>query len=66
MKELADKDCMIITLEDQLEEKSHALENACKSVQYFMANQKVLEKQISDLRAKLEVRRKYSYSVTRK
>lgn len=54
IKELAEKDCMIITLEDQLQEKSSALEKACKTVQHFMANQKVLEKELNELRMKLE------------
>lgn len=54
IKELAEKDCMIITLEDQLQEKSSALEKACKSLNYFMANQKVLGKELDQLRAKLE------------
>lgn len=66
MKELADKDCLIITLEDQLQEKSSALEKACKSVQYFMANQKVLEKELMQLRSKLEVSRKMSYYLRKK
>lgn len=46
---------MIITLEDQLEVKSSALEKACKTVQYFITNQKVLEKELNELRLKLEV-----------
>ncbi|KAJ6647466.1 Centrosomin, partial [Pseudolycoriella hygida] len=55
IKELAEKDCMIITLEDQLQEKSAALEKACKTVQFFMTNQKSLEKEINQLRLKSEV-----------
>lgn len=58
IKELAEKDCMIITLEDQLQEKTTTLEKVCKSLQHSMKNQKLLEKELSQLRLQLEVRHK--------
>lgn len=57
IKELAEKDCIIITLEDQLQEKSAELElkassltKACKSLEILMRKQKELEKELEQLR----------------
>ncbi|XP_037024363.1 centrosomin isoform X1 [Bradysia coprophila] len=61
IKELAEKDCIIITLEDQLQEKtvelekkSSAYEKACQSVAVFMSKQNVLEKELNQLRQRLQ------------
>lgn len=57
-KELAEKDCIILTLEDSIADKSFALEKTYKSIQYLTNKVQTMEKELSQLRTKPEVKQK--------